>query len=151
MKSRFQAALRSDAFDCPSERCTQAVSCLQPSMGGILSGDADGRRLAPVAAHLWSNVSQTHPSPPPFLGGHLAIVQTSSSFLSRSSYRGGGGAYFTVSLKTSSRVVTPSRSFCRPDARRVIIPFSIAFFFSSNDDAPMRISSRKSSLISITS
>ena len=59
--------------------------------------------------------------------------------------------YFTVSLATSSIVVTPSITLCRPLRRSVIIPSSTAFLFNSSADAPTRINSRSSSVISMTS
>jgi len=57
----------------------------------------------------------------------------------------------TVSRRTSSIVVTPFRIFCRPDSRNVIMPSSIDFLRSSSEEAPIRISSRISSVTSITS
>ena len=60
-------------------------------------------------------------------------------------------AYLTVSRTTSSIVVTPSAIFRRPLPRSVIMPSSIALRRSSRAEAPTRISSRSSSLISITS
>src|SRR5260370_1806539 len=59
--------------------------------------------------------------------------------------------YKTVSRRTSSMVVCPSATFIKPLRRRVIMPCSIAFFFNSRADAPTRINSRSSSLISMTS
>ena len=57
----------------------------------------------------------------------------------------------TVSRRTSSMVVTPFRIFCSPESRSVIMPSSTDFFLSSSEDAPIKISSRISSVISITS
>src|SRR5579862_2452974 len=59
--------------------------------------------------------------------------------------------YRTVSRSTSSSVVCPVFTFCNPLFRSVIIPICSAFFFNSRAEAPTRISSRSSSLISITS
>src|SRR5206468_8285593 len=59
--------------------------------------------------------------------------------------------YKTVSRRTSSMVVCPSATFIKPLRRRVIMPCSMAFFFNSSAEAPTRINSRSSSLISITS
>ena len=61
------------------------------------------------------------------------------------------GHYFTVSLTTSSTVVTPSLTFLSPLWRSEIIPSSTALRRSSRDDAPTRISSRSSSVTSMTS
>ena len=61
--------------------------------------------------------------------------------------RPGGGA----TLSTSSIVVSPSATLIRPLLRSMIIPCSMAFFFNSSADAPTRINSRNSSLISMTS
>ena len=60
-------------------------------------------------------------------------------------------AHFTVSRATSSIVVTPSMTLCRPLRRSVIIPSSTALRRSSSPEAPTRISSRSSSPISMTS
>jgi len=60
-------------------------------------------------------------------------------------------SYLTVSRATSSIVVTPSMTFRRPLRRSVIMPSSTAFRLSSSDEAPTRISSRSSSVISMTS
>ena len=59
--------------------------------------------------------------------------------------------YATVSRTTSSSVVTPFRILCSPDSRSVIIPSSMARLRSSRAEAPIRISSRISSVTSITS
>ncbi len=59
--------------------------------------------------------------------------------------------YRTVSRNTSSMVVSPAATLMSPLRRKVIIPSSRAFFLSSIADAPTRINSRSSSLISITS
>src|SRR5258708_26631887 len=59
--------------------------------------------------------------------------------------------YKTVSRSTSSMVVIPNAIFISPLRRSVNIPSSTAFFFSSSADAPTRINSRNSSVISITS
>src|ERR1700733_2107803 len=60
-------------------------------------------------------------------------------------------SYSTVSRSTSSIVVWPSAILIKPLFRKVIIPISSAFFFNSSEEAPTRINSRRSSLISITS
>ena len=57
----------------------------------------------------------------------------------------------TVSRTTSSRVDMPSRIFCRPLPRRVIMPIWTAFWRSSKALPPERIISRSSSSISSTS
>src|SRR5437899_234867 len=59
--------------------------------------------------------------------------------------------YKTVSRRTSSMVVIPAAIFTRPLRRKVNMPCSTAFFFNSSAEAPTRINSRSSSLISITS
>ena len=59
--------------------------------------------------------------------------------------------HFTVSLTISSIVVTPSLTFRSPLLRSVIIPSSTALRRSSSEDAPTRISSRTSSVTSMTS
>src|SRR5215510_24380 len=59
--------------------------------------------------------------------------------------------YFTVSRTISSIVVTPSFTLSNPLRRSVIIPSSTALRRSSSADAPTRISSRISSVTSITS
>src|SRR5262249_55113109 len=59
--------------------------------------------------------------------------------------------YNTVSRNTSSMVVSPAAIFTRPLRRSVSMPCSTAFFFNSRAEAPTRINSRSSSLISITS
>src|SRR6185503_6667580 len=59
--------------------------------------------------------------------------------------------HFTVSLTISSIVVTPSFTLRSPLPRSVIIPSSTALRRSSSPEAPTRISSRSSSLTSITS
>ena len=62
-----------------------------------------------------------------------------------------GTSYRTVSRRTSSIVVMPSRIFCNPDMRRFSIPSSMALRFNSTEDAPERIMSRISSVKRSTS
>src|SRR5579885_1526284 len=59
--------------------------------------------------------------------------------------------YNTVSRRTSSIVGNPAATLIKPLRRKVIMPCSMAFFLSSRAEAPTRISSRRSSLISMTS
>src|SRR6266481_3242462 len=72
-------------------------------------------------------------------------------FTQRDSSHQSPSIYKTVSRRTSSMVVCPSATLIKPLRRRVIIPCSMAFFFSSSAEAPTRINSRSSSLISMTS
>jgi hypothetical protein len=59
--------------------------------------------------------------------------------------------HFTVSLTISSIVVTPSLTLRSPLLRSVIIPSSTALRRSSSEEAPTRMSSRSSSVTSMTS
>ena len=127
------ASPRSASSARRSARCRRAP-WFRPASAPAAPAAAARRARAPAAACRSSDAGRIRPSRPSSSADRAASPSTSPS-----------------PSTTSSTVVTPSITLRRPLRRSVIMPSSIALRRSSRPDAPTRISSRSSSLISITS